>query len=525
MATARQLRLVNQAAQKFEFDEGEEASQGIHPALDVVGGKLYVTVRASVGKKLQQFTLTSDGHGNINVSAASDPQDLTCELGVPLLRTADISDLPPRWNSASLHKFQNSELTAPEWKEAYDAIYKAFDEHLVVVDSRYLVVLTLHAMMTYFHPMFDVLPILHLYGPSESGKSRAAIALGNVAFNARVAGSATQSTVFRNADKGRYTQILTEMDNLTKLDSGDPFVQQLQGSTTKAEASVAVSDKSAKEGFKPTTFYGFSPRVLASTREFKALTLRNRCIRLNLVKSVNADKAKLNRSMNDNAKWSPLRDMLYRLQLLRWREVEDARETLQSEWNDDNAPTGRVRDKWLPLATMARLVGVDALEVVTELAGADMEEQKEDTAGSIMGILCNFMEYVVRDGDVTLRRHELWEKLLYCGQYPNQQTASDEAQPDWAKACGDSITRGKLKEMFSSDVMLAKALKNNMLIPDIKKLKTHSEYRINQTDVQAITRAYISAPDEGLKEARTRPDKQPTPFHAPDDDDPDWPPF
>lgn len=515
MTAARQLPSVKQAVPTIEFDDEDETTvQYIHPALDIVGDTLYVTVRASVGKKLQHLVLTSDGE----IFTEETWLTMTQTRGLHVRTTVDISDLTERWNNKSLREFRDGTLKSPTWRDAYDTIFQAFDDHLVVIDRRFLVVLTLHAMMTYFHPLFDVLPILHLLGPSESGKSRAAVALGEVAFNGKVTGSATPATVFRKANAGRYTQIITEADELATQKSSDAFVKQLQGATTKGEAVVEVAEKGIRGPFQPRTFYAFNPRVLVSTKDFgKALTLRNRCIRLDMVKSPDADQEKLRKSITESSAWATGRDLMYRLLLQRWYDVEATRNVLRNEWVGENAPTGRTFDKWLPLATMANLAGDDVFTTLKELAWESMVEQQEDTTHSQMGILCHFMEYVVRNSNENLQRQQLWDELLKCSNRPGTYAShlGDSDVPDWARAYDDAITVGTLKSMFSGARKLVDALKRNRLIPQKPRPTNKCDvYEIKQADVLAMTRLYITAPDE-TSDARTK-SNQPAPLRIAD---------
>lgn len=495
----------NNIAQAIEFDDEDETTlHSVHPALDMVNDMVYVTVRARIGKKVQHVVLTSEG----NIFTEDMWLTATQAQGLYVRTTVDISDLAERWNTKALREFRDRRLQAPEWREAYDAIYDAFDAHLVVIDRRYLVVLTLFAMMTYFHPLFDVLPILHLLGPSESGKSRAAVALGEVAFNGKVTGSATPATVFRKADAGRYTQIITEADELATRTSSDPFVKQLQGATTKGEAIVEVAEKITGGTYKPRSYYAFNPRVLVSTKDFnRALTLRNRCIRLDLVKSPDADQHKLRTSITNGSVWTAGRDMMYRLLLSRWYDVDATRDVLRTEWVDNDAPTGRTFDKWLPLATMAALAGDDILALVKGLASESMTEQQEDAAHSHMGILCRFMTYVVQFGNVSVQRKGLWDQLVQCSTHASNYSAysSDNEIPDWARACEDSITVGTLKAMFSGERKLAETLKRSRLIPEEpRRTNKYDVYDVKQADVLAMAEAYI-----GTADGKFQPDVEP----------------
>src|SRR5258706_3436236 len=141
--------------------------------------------------------------------------------------------------------------------------------------------------------------------------------------------------------------------SLTRTDQGDAEVQKHQAACNKAEATVTITEGgTGGKPFAPVTYYSFSPRVLCSIREFRSEPLRNRSIRLDIVKSAHPDTDKLDRTVTDDSVWAPLRDGLYRLLLCRWREVRESLKEVKESWRGEGVPTGRTRDKWLPLATM-----------------------------------------------------------------------------------------------------------------------------------------------------------------------------
>jgi hypothetical protein len=481
----------------FEFEElAGDAQVPVHPALDVVGDTLYVTVRAGIqGRGVEHVVIASTGEALALVMERDWPHEAATRGLLPRA-VVDITDITPGLTSRNLRAVQDNTLTAPTWDAAYQALYDALDARIVVTDQRYLVVLTLYAMMTYMHPLFEFLPILHLLGPSESGKSRAALALAEVSFNGKASGSATAASIFRKAHAGRYTQILTETDDLADKTAGDAFVKQLQGACTKGEAVVEVTEKSAGGAWKPTSYYGFNPRVLVSTKDFRALTLRNRCIRLDFVKVPNADQMKLRRSISGASAFAHLRDQLHRLQLLRWRDIADARDHLKEKWTGNDAPTGRTFDKWLPLASIALRVtadGMDIFGVVEELAREGMQEQLRDAANSLAGILFRFMAYLVRNGDVLIRREQAWEKLLECEGY-----SSDPMTPQWAKWYGDAITVGDLKQMFKGERRLWEELKRKNLVPKAptKHTREGDIFELKQKDILDLASLYVDIPTD-----------------------------
>lgn len=473
----------------LKLSDKQDTLVQMHPALAVVDDVLYVAVEVRDEEQgVIDVILTSEGH-------AFDPAewDAVCrERGLKPYTRVDLTRCGPRWNNKSIQALLDGTLTAPTWKEVYDAIYQALDERIEVVDARYLTVLTLHLMMSYFYVLFDFLPILHALGPSESGKSRAGDAVRNVAFNGIKQGTATPAVIFRHAHLGCYTQVLAEADHLAQANSGDAFVRQLQSCCSKGEATVDLAEGSTGKKFQPVTYYAYSPRMLLSTKKFGARTLRNRCIRLDFVKTPSANQAKLRKTMNDDTVWEPLRDKLYRLQLLKWRDVERMRSKAQDTWVGEHAPKGRVFDKWLPLATIAALVSRDVLDVVKHLTMDDMNEQRDDAAGDFSAVLFKFLYWFVHDkqgNTVETTRTALWD--AFAGDFAKEDTTYAKP-PTWLKATATTVTPDELKKWVRGPGVLVRELQGLRLLPKEPKGKRDANYYVlDRTHIMGTVEEYL----------------------------------
>ena len=349
--------------------------------------------------------------------------------------------------------------------------------------------------MTYFFPLFDFLPILHLRGPAESGKSRLAHVLAALAFNGATFGCATDATLFRYAHEGRYTQLITEADHLSSLGTGDRFVRQLQSACSKAEASVDVAEGGRGTAYAPATYHTFCPRVLVSTLALRSQPLRSRCIRLDLIKDAQPDEGRLRMSVTDDAVWAPLRDQLYRLQLGRWREVRDARDRVAAAWVGPGAPTGRAFEKWLPLATLASLIAPATLAVVQDLAREDVAEHQRDAGDRHEAHLALFALWLTRTGDRFLSRAELREALLAVAGRPLDEGAG---VPTWAADLDVPVTVGALAKRMPSQTALVRELQRLKLIGNHSEhTRTKNVYPLTRQRAVAVAKGIIGEEEVG----------------------------
>ena len=210
-------RTQRAAGIEIELDDMQQALKQAHPALDMVDDVLYVTVWTPIkGKGMTQVVLSSEG----DVFTLEEWQAESIRRGL-ILMTSNVLAPQAKCSPSVVAELQAGELQTPTMSDVYDRIYAALAERLEVRDERYLVVMALFTMMTYFHPLFDTLPILHLRGPAASGKSRAGRCIAAMAFNGEMKGNPTPATLFRTADRSRHTVIVAEGDNLAVLDSGE----------------------------------------------------------------------------------------------------------------------------------------------------------------------------------------------------------------------------------------------------------------------------------------------------------------
>lgn len=478
----------------------------IHPALDVVGDTLYVAVR----------TGGEDGKPH-DVVLTSEREQFTQEQWEKEAPSRGLAPLPPfpkldrskpRWDPEGIAELVAGELRAPDWQSTYSGIYRALDERLVLPRHGYLGVLTLWSMATYFHPLFECFPFLHLLGPGGSGKSRVGDMLQGVAFNAITEGSATRAVQFRLAHDGRYTQVLRECDHLHKLTSGDQVVQDLQAGYKKSEGYVDLMEVT-KDAMRQTTFYTYSPRAFLSTKGFSlAPTLRRRCIRLDLVKSANPDKRKLRRSHED-AVWAPLRDEVYRLLLCDWQQVAQTQQELKDTWDDIQE---EVFDNWLPLLTMAKMVSPKLLEQVKEMAKQDEEEHQQDASESFHGALYSFAWWLVttKDGRVPLSGDNLYGYWLSPTGHPYRTTEEIERQYEqkptkWAKETGTTVTLSQLRQWVKGpDKLLMEMKKLDILdgrdypAGDKEHTRSGNVWHLREEHIKGVAAAYLGEPEQPL---------------------------
>ncbi|CAG0940775.1 partial DNA primase, partial [Candidatus Brocadiaceae bacterium] len=246
-------------------------------------------------------------------------------------------------------------------------------------DGRYGL-LTSWIMATYFHRCFNAVPFVFLYGKKGCGKTRGLDLLERLAFNAYKTKGVSVASLGDSIDATRSTFLNDQAESLS-----DPKNVEILGILTDSYTSgggkrrvVVISNKNRKV----VEFETYSPKAFASIKEIDS-DLKDRCILFPMIRASKEypyPEAHL-------PVWGELRDKLYRLLLVRWK---DAKEIYQTT---GEGVTHRVKELWKPLETMLRLEDVP------------FEEQKE-----VMSVFLESMQ----ETQVELSDHEtkLFETLL-----------------------------------------------------------------------------------------------------------------
>jgi hypothetical protein len=214
---------------------------------------------------------------------------------------------------------------------------------------------------------------------------------------------------------------------------------------------------------------------------------------LDLVKSLHPDANKLSRSVENEAVWEPLRYRLYAHQLLLWEDVELYRNIVNAEWRGPNEPSGRTRDNWLPLVTMALLVSDGLCERIKGLAREDMVRQQQDTANTFDSAIMKFAAWLVRDGsDQDLSRKALYDEFVGTWEWDDEEH-DERRTPQWARETETTVTREQVRQWVKGQGALLSELQRLRLVP--KGEPRHTEhgnvYHLDVHHIRDSAEAYL----------------------------------
>lgn len=132
-----------------------------------------------------------------------------------------------------------------------------------------------YILLTWVHDAFNELPYLRLKGDYGSGKTRALIALGSVAYKGFFAsGASTVSPIFHTLDSFGGTLVLDEAD-LRFSDKTADLVKILNNGTVRGLPVLRTLTNRHKE-FSPAAFSVYGPKIIAMRGTFRDQALESR---------------------------------------------------------------------------------------------------------------------------------------------------------------------------------------------------------------------------------------------------------
>lgn len=152
-----------------------------------------------------------------------------------------------------------------------------FISKYVDVPEKYLTISALYVMLTWVYDSFSVIPYLRLRGEFGTGKSRFLTTVGSVCYKACFAGGATTvSPIFRIIEmyKG-VTLIFDEAD--FRFSGADQEIIKILNCGYMRGMPVLRTEGDGNNR-RPTSFDVFSPKIIATRREFEDKALESRCL-------------------------------------------------------------------------------------------------------------------------------------------------------------------------------------------------------------------------------------------------------
>ncbi|RLI10113.1 hypothetical protein DRO42_02335 [Candidatus Bathyarchaeota archaeon] len=244
------------------------------------------------------------------------------------------------------------------WREAYDRI-KAELRRFVSFgwDPRLYDVVSCWVLGTYFVEAFSTYPFLYPYGSQGSGKSRLLFTATLLSRHGFIATDPSDASLYRSAEAFRPSMGVDE----SLLGKG---AWKIIRTAFKRGTKVPRVEKTSKDEFILGLFETYMPVIFASTEKPTQLGGQEADEARAIFLYMQQERDPIGRDP-EVSDFHDLRNELYLLRLLRIGEVL---KILRVEEEAIRGFRGHEREVWLPIFTIARIVGEDVYGAVTEYA-------------------------------------------------------------------------------------------------------------------------------------------------------------
>lgn len=241
---------------KSLIDLSEHVS--IHPALELAKGKTLMMVpqmqpNGGKGKAVWiPYMVTSDRE-----MFPIEPEELQ-KRGY--YTETDVIPVRPRFSAKTIAAFLDGKVNG-DLLAAYRRIRSVLIEFLDFEDQRTHDYLTAWIIGTYFFPIFNYYPYLHLTGTKNVGKSKTMSLLACLCFNAVASASMTAAALFRAVDSWRCTVLMDETEYLHQREFTDKRLI-LNGGFQKG-SYVSRTEKDGDK-YRVRQLHNYCPKAFAS---------------------------------------------------------------------------------------------------------------------------------------------------------------------------------------------------------------------------------------------------------------------
>lgn len=379
----------------------------IHPALDYYNDKMII----SVGRPgITVFDDESRTIGQHPVCIISDGDcfilNITELLNRKLYYLKEL-DLPnDRWELDNqidfVEQLRKSNVPHVNIQALHSEIAGMYEYLLDFNDNRLYDFFSCFTIYTYFFPIFDSAPVVHLWGPAGSGKTKIMEIMALLCFNPVTSGNITEAGVFRLVEGRRGVVLLDESEDLSKSEKGHAITNLILNGYRKGNLIYRI-DKIGKTMFS-SHYNVFSPKVIANITGLDKEALVSRAIRVTTSSAKDIIKGNRHTSLvKDRA--IELRNQLYRVCLTEYQVILDSKNSLPQF-----GLSGRSMEIWEGVLSVANVMQNEVWHNVSTLAlestrSMQAELQAEDPT---IELLEHLVEFVKSDRDQFYPNEQLW---------------------------------------------------------------------------------------------------------------------
>ncbi|HIE54481.1 MAG TPA: hypothetical protein EYP90_04750, partial [Chromatiaceae bacterium] len=299
----------------------------VHPAIGVVDGVAYVGVWLPVRIKNK-----GESQHEMYHLITSEREYISCtseklaEIGWCL--STGPSKIK-RWRLEGIKAWLSGEK--PNSKEVFNRQLEVWRHYIEFPDKRYYCYVVLWETGTYFYHLFNAYPYVYFGGVKRSGKTKALTLLSLIAFNPVFSTDISGPSLFRLIQTARPTVLIDETEKLANPERAQD-IRSLLLSGYKRGGVAYRTEKNRREAFEVNPYEVYSPKALANIKGLDDV-LEDRTHTFIMRRALGPQRDRKPDAHPETQPWVEIRDLLYRLYLHCWRDIQEIYEWLGT-WED-----------------------------------------------------------------------------------------------------------------------------------------------------------------------------------------------
>lgn len=350
-------------------------------------------------------------------------------------------------------------------KTAFEYIRNLYAKYIDFSDNDIYDFITCWTIGTYFHPIFNSYPYVHVHGLSQTGKTQVLDITKLIAFNAIGAGNLSDSALYRLIESLRPVLIIDETDLLADKKNRPAFHALLLNGYKKG-GEVWRTEKKSQHAvtYTPQSFAVYGPKMTANIEGLEKV-LGSRTIRITMWRSkTEKPEAK------ESEEWQIARDLCYISLFNNWKDIASKHKTLDKI----DRMINRDLELWKPILTVASVISNEVFERVKTFALKKIEENKNSV--NVESSEYKLVKALYRQMDETDKWFNLSDvKLAWMNEF-------EEGEGTWitANATSNNLERlgirkvrmylGKKQYLIESEFLKELITRLNINTSDIKPL-------------------------------------------------------
>ena len=368
----------------------------VHPALDFYDDKAIVAVGRpglttfdDKSTTLEQYSICITSNGDTFILT---PKEL---LDRKLFYLKELDLALNQWELKDQEQFvkqlQNGHKPTVDLRKIQSDLKALYIELFDFTDEKLYDFFSTFIIYTYFFPLFESAPVIHLWGPAGSGKTKIMEVMAMTCFNPVTSGNITEAGIFRLVEGRRGVCLLDESEDLSKTERGHAITNLILNGY-RGKNPVYRMDRVGRQ-ITSSHYDIFSPKVIANITGIDKEALISRAIRVVTSNTRNSEKA--NRFTTEIKEQAvAIRNQLYRACLINYPDVVKAKNDLPQI-----GLVGRPIEIWQGILSIAWLIGGDTWHNVSWLAIESTKAMQQEliTSNPTWDLLEALLDFVQAD--------------------------------------------------------------------------------------------------------------------------------